>query len=376
MRIALIALMRQVSTPNPVARLGEEFAASHEETRRKTWVDELRRDIVVIGASAGGFDALRELLAALPFGLGAAVLIVLHTSPDSPGNTADILERVGRLPVVHPQDGDDIVHGCVMVAPPDQHLIVDGSRVRLLRGPKENGVRPAVDPLFRSAVRSYGPRVVGVLLSGALDDGTQGLSEIKQGGGLAVVQDPHEAAFPCMPLSGLRHVAVDHVLPIEGIAELLIRLADPDDLEPTESLRPSDEFSDPEVLQGVHSTVPAAITCPECGGALRDASEEGVVRFQCHVGHAYNADSLLTEHDAMLERALWTALRTLEESACLRREMASRSYVRGLHGLEEAYLDQAREFERRATLIRAVLEREGFPGAGLGRARADAPEVS
>src|SRR5262249_46129530 len=126
----------------------------------------------------------------------------------------------------------------------------------------------------------------------------------------------------------------------------------------------------------VHHTTPAAFTCPECGGALRDASREGVVRFQCHVGHAYNADSLLTEHTAMLERALFTALRTLEEAASLRREMASRSYVRGLHGLEEAYLEQSREFERRATLIRTVLEREGFPGAGVGRLRADAPEVS
>ena len=371
--------MRQGSTPNPVARSADRLAQLPDEDRRsESWIDELRRDIVVIGASAGGFEALSELLGALPFGLGAAILIVLHTSPDSPGNTADILERVGRLPVVHPHDGDDIVHGCVMVAPPDHHLIVDGSTVRLVRGPKENGVRPAVDPLFRSAVRSYGPRVVGVLLSGALDDGTQGLSEIKQGGGLAVVQDPREAAFPCMPLSGLCHVAVDHVLPVKGIAELLIRLGDAgsDDMEGAESLQPSDESADPEVLQGVHDATPAAFTCPECGGALRDASREGVVRYVCHVGHAYNADSLLTEHTAMLERALWTALRTLEEAATLRREMAQRAYVRGLHGLEEAYLGQATEFERRATLIRAVLEREGFPGAGLGRMRADAPEVS
>ncbi|HVN39073.1 MAG TPA: chemotaxis protein CheB [Myxococcota bacterium] len=360
-----------------MARRGEGLESPHE-ARRKTWVDELRRDIVVIGASAGGFEALRELIACLPFGLGAAILVVLHTAPDSPGNTADIFERAGRLPVVHPQDGDDIVHGCVMLAPPDQHLIVDGSKVRLVRGPKENGVRPAVDPLFRSAVRSYGPRVIGVLLSGALDDGTEGLSDIKQGGGLAVVQDPHEAAFPCMPLSGLRHVPVDHVLPVKDIALLLIRLADAgcDDLEPAESILPSDEAPDPEALQGVHTTAPAAFTCPECGGALRDASHEGVVRFQCHVGHAYHAESLLSEHTAMLERALWTALRTLEESASLRREIASRSYGRGLHGLEEAYLDQAREFERRATQIRAVLEQEGFPGAGLGRMRADAPEAS
>ncbi|HXK24800.1 MAG TPA: chemotaxis protein CheB [Myxococcota bacterium] len=369
--------MRQASTPDPVARPGEGLAESQDDFTR-TWVDDLRRDIVVIGASAGGFEALRDLLGALPFGLGAAVLIVLHTSPDSPGNTADILERVGRLPVVHPQDGDDIVHGCVMVAPPDQHMVVDGSKVRLVRGPKENGVRPAVDPLFRSAVRSYGPRVVGVLLSGSLDDGTQGLSEIKQGGGLAVVQDPREASFPCMPLSGLRHVPVDQVLSVKGIAELLIRLGDAgsDDLETAESLLPSDEAPDPEALQGVHNTAPAAFTCPECGGALRDASKEGVVRFQCHVGHAYNADSLVAEHTVMLEQALWTALRTLEEAACLRREMAQRSYARGLHRLEEAYLGQAREFERRATLIRAVFEREGFPGAGLGRMRADAPEVS
>ena len=368
--------MRQGNPSHPSVRARIRDASV--EARRKTWVDELRRDIVVIGASAGGFEALRELLGALPFGLGAAILIVLHTSPDSPGNTADILERVGRLPVVHPQDGDDIVHGCVMVAPPDQHLIVDGSKVRLVRGPRENGLRPAADPLFRSAARSYGPRVVGVVLSGSLDDGTDGLYEIKQAGGLAVVQDPSEASFPCMPLSGLRHVEIDHVLPVKGIAELLVRLSDAAscDLEPTESLQPTDESRDAEMLQGVHTTVPVAFTCPECGGALRDASRESVVRLECHVGHAYNADSLLAEHTTMLERALWTALRTLEEAASLRREMATRSYVRGLHGLEDAYVEQAREFERRATAIRAVLEREGFPGAGLGRMRSESPAVS
>jgi two-component system chemotaxis response regulator CheB len=369
--------MRQASSPQPAARSGHR-PADRSRDERKSWVDELRRDIVVIGASAGGFEALRDLLGSLPFGLGAAILVVLHVSPDSPGNTADILERAGQLPVVHPQDGDDIVHGCVMVAPPDQHLIVDGSKVRLVRGPRENGVRPAVDPLFRSAARSYGPRVVGVLLSGSLDDGTEGLLTIKQAGGLAVVQDPKEAPFPCMPLSGLRHVEIDHVLPLKGIAGLMVQLADASsrDLEPVESLQPADESPDPELLQGVHNSAPAAFTCPECGGALRDATREGVVRFACHVGHGYNADSLLAEHTVMLERALWTALRTLEEAASLRREMATRSYARGLHGLEDAYLNQAREFERRATLIRAVLEREGFPGAGLGRLRADAPEVS
>jgi two-component system chemotaxis response regulator CheB len=334
---------------------------------------EIWRDIVVIGASAGGLEAACALLGALPADLGAAILMTLHTAPDSPGNAANVLARAGPLPVVYPDDGAEIRHGCVMLAPPDLHLVVDGSQVRLLRGPRENGVRPAVDPLFRSAARSYGPRVVGVLLSGALDDGTHGLLEIKRGGGLAVVQDPKEAAFPCMALSGLRNVDVDRVLPAKGIAQWIARLAAPHDGE--SRIVPADARAAAQELQGIPPAPPAAITCPECGGALRDASEGDLVRFQCHVGHAYNGENLLVEHGESVERALWTALRILEEASALRLDMASRAFVRGLHGLEQGYRRQATEFERRASLIRAVLERETPTASPLERriSLADAP---
>jgi two-component system chemotaxis response regulator CheB len=328
---------------------------------------EIRRDIVVIGASAGGIEAASVLLGSLPPDLDAAISMVLHTPPDSPGNAAEVLARAGLLSVVYPRDDSEVVHGRVVLAPPDHHLVLDGPRVRLLRGPRENGVRPAVDPLFRSAARSYGPRVVGVLLSGALDDGTQGLLEIKRAGGLAVVQDPEEAAFPSMVLSAMRNVDVDHVLPAKGIAELIARLAAPlADFEAPAVRADPDSCFDTERLQGIPAEGPSAITCPECGGALRNASEGDVVRYRCHVGHAYSAENLLVQQGEAVERALWAALRTLEEASALRLEMASRAFVRGLHGLEHGYRRQATEFERRATLIRAVLERETSGGEAPG----------
>ena len=182
-------------------------------------------DIVVIGASAGGVWTLQQLVQGFPAHLPAAIFIVVHTSPRYPSFLPHILQKSGKLPAVHAVDGAEIEPGCLYVAPPDRHLLVKAEHMRVVLGPKENRFRPAIDPLFRTAALAYGKRVVGVVLSGALDDGTAGLVEIKEQGGVAIAQDPQEAFFPSMPESAIRHVGVDHILPIADIARVLVNLA-------------------------------------------------------------------------------------------------------------------------------------------------------
>ena len=182
------------------------------------------KDIVVVGASAGGIEALRVLVGRLPADLPASLFVVVHTSPEAPSMLADILDRSGKLPALTPNDGEHIRRGTIYVAPPDRHLLVEPNVMRVTRGPKENRFRPAIDPLFRSAAQTYGPRVVGVILTGYLDDGTAGLWTVKQLGGTAIVQDPADALVPFMPLNAITHVKVDYSLPLEEIAPLLVRL--------------------------------------------------------------------------------------------------------------------------------------------------------
>jgi len=181
--------------------------------------------MIAIGASAGGVEALITVMRALPRNIPAAVFVVLHIPAQSPSLLPEILNRAGTLPTEHPENGAQVSYGHAYIAPPDHHLTVEQGHIRIVRGPKENRHRPAIDPLFRSLAYTYGPRTVGVVLTGSLDDGTAGLLAIKQRGGIAVVQDPDEALYPSMPLSALEHVAVDYTLPLSEIGPLLIRLA-------------------------------------------------------------------------------------------------------------------------------------------------------
>jgi len=185
----------------------------------------LRHDIIVIGGSAGAIAALIQLVQGFPCDLPAAVFIVVHTSPNFPSLLPQILQRSGSLPAIHPEDGDRIEPGRIYVAPPDHHLLVKRDYIRVVFGPKENKFRPAIDPLFRTAAHAYGKRVVGIVLSGLLHDGTAGLIEIKERGGMAIVQDPQEAAVPCMPQSAIKHVAVDHILSSADMAHVLFELS-------------------------------------------------------------------------------------------------------------------------------------------------------
>lgn len=329
------------------------------------------RDIVVIGASAGGLTVLCELMRGLPMRFPAAVFIAVHTSADNPGVLPQILARFGPLPVAFAHDGETIERGRIYVAPPDHHLLIERDRVRVTHGPKENGFRPAVDPLFRTAARSYGPRTIGLVLSGALNDGTHGLALIAEAGGVALAQDPQEALIPSMPLSAIQNVEVRRVLHSTEIAGVLADLVhetvdDPDD-PPND---PNDPPNDPDVAlvgaslqQQAPPGAPSGYTCPECGGAMWEIRElDRLLRFRCHVGHGFTAESLSARQEFALEAAMWTALRALEEHSALCRRMAERAEERKLNCLASRYRRDADEGAARADVIRSALE-QAKPGA-------------
>ena len=321
-------------------------------------------EIIVIGASAGGVEALAALVQGLPADLPASLFVVLHLGPHSASVLPQILSQKGTLPARHARDGEAIELGRIYVAPPDRHLLVRHGRVRVSLGPKENSLRPAADPLFRSAAQAYGRRVVGVVLSGTLDDGTAGLQAIKSRGGVTIVQDPRDALFAGMPRSALEGVTIDHCLPITEIAPLLVRLA----YEPVKGggEQPmSDEYEkeaeiaefDLSVIQDdAHRPgVPSGFACPDCGGALWELHEGELIRYRCRVGHAWSPSSLLAEQSEALESALWTALRALEERAALSERVAERFALRGHSRPTVRFREQAAESRRRAALIRQVL---------------------
>ncbi len=320
-------------------------------------------DIIVVGASAGGVEALGELVSLLPADLPAAVFIVLHIPAYGTSVLPGILSRRGPLPAVHPADGEAIRQGRIYVAPPDHHLLLekDGT-VRLTRGPHENGHRPAVDTLFRSAARAYGPRVIGVVLTGTLDDGTAGLQVVKRRGGLAVVQDPEEALFASMPRAAIEAVAVDHVAALAEIGSTLARLAHLP--APAESEAPVTPDLEDEVkvaefdiknLETRREGKPSSYACPDCHGVLWEVEEDDLLRFRCRVGHAFSPESLLASQSDALEDALWTALRALEESAALAERLSERAGGRG-HGLAaDRFAQQAADAHQRAATIRQAL---------------------
>lgn len=320
------------------------------------------QDVIVVGASAGGVEALLKLVAGLPADLPAAVFVVVHTAPDNPGILPKILARAGKLPVVMPEDLTVIERGRIYVARPDHHLLVKPGYLRTPRGPQENSFRPAVDPLFRTAALAYGPRVVGVILSGGMDDGTHGLSLIKQHGGIAIAQDPEDALVNSMPLSAIRNVEVDYILPVAEIPEVLARLACAVPQKESQTMM-SNARVDRDVAEGVTDALRgprpdgerSVYTCPECGGVLWEVDDGKLLRFRCHVGHGYTAESLLADQAMHLEGSFWAGLRALEENADLRRRIAKRLRNHNFAALADQYDRQAEEAEKQANAIRGLL---------------------
>lgn len=321
------------------------------------------KDIIVIGASAGGIEPIRTILGALPSDFSGSLFIVVHTSPDSPGILHTIFDNAGPLPAEAARDGQRIAPGRVYVAPPDRHLTIEPSRMCLSRGPKENRFRPALDPLFRSAAQTYGPRVVGIVLSGGLDDGTAGLWTVKQLGGTAIVQDPSEAWAPSMPQSAMKHVRVDHMLRADEIAPLLVRLAAtaadagegdyavPENVRIEVNIAKSEKAKDAGVLR---LGDPSIYACPECHGVLLQMKEAVSPRFRCHTGHAYSLESLLSEMDEAIGETLWSAIRALDERAMLLRH-AVEHLPEGQSGPAPDFAAEAMETQQRADAVRRVL---------------------
>jgi two-component system chemotaxis response regulator CheB len=332
-----------------------------------------QRDLVVIGASAGGVEALRELLAGLPEDLPAAVLVVLHVPASGRSALPAILGRVSALPVHAAVDGMPLRPGTVAVAVPDRHLLVLDDHLLLSRGPRENGHRPAVDVLFRSAARAHGPHVVSVVLSGALDDGTAGTIAVRTRGGVTVVQDPADALYPSMPLHALEFGRAEHVAPLAGLAALIDRLVrevtddpaagPPPDLMTTETqmARLDGETMDSDDRPGA----PSGFGCPSCHGALFSIDEGGLERYRCRVGHAWSPEALAAEQAQALEGALWMALRGLEEQAALSLRMGQRAEGHGHRHSASAFHRRHDEALQAAALLRGLLERGVLTAEGV-----------
>ncbi len=322
----------------------------------------LHRDITVIGASAGGISALRELIAALPADYAAAVFVVVHLAPEAPSILHNVLDRKSALPVAVAADGARIRKSTVTVARPDQHLVLKRDRMVVAHGARENRHRPSIDVLFRSAALTFGPRVTGVVLSGMLDDGAAGLWAIKHRGGVAVVQDPDDADFPDMPRNAMEVTAIDYKLPVRAMAEVLVRIA-------AEVVEDAKEIASPSMAREVSMAVNndmtmdkmdaigkrVPLTCPECGGSLWEM-QDGGPRYRCHTGHAYSLHSLAAEQTIQVEAALWAGLRRLEESERLARHMESLARSRGNERSATFHAEMAQSSASHASTLRGLLK--------------------
>lgn len=322
---------------------------------------------VFIGGSAGAIEALAELLAGLPAELQASVLVVLHIGRSGASVLPAILDRVGPLHAVTPVDGESMADGLIYVAPRGMHMLVEDRRIRLNEGPAEHGLRPAIDPLFRSAARDCGPRAVGVILSGMLDDGTAGLREIRERGGWTLAQAPDEAAFSSMPQSAIANVGVDYVLPARELAAKLAELVSSGRHGPrrTELLPPAPP--EPLASEPAGPEPPGMrtdITCPRCGGVLWEEVEDRVTLYRCRAGHVYSPDSLLAVQGEGLDSAIWRPIRMLQERGALLRRLATRAAAQGRGRSARYFDDEAEEAFRRATEMRRTLsddQRRGAP---------------
>ncbi|NVO30278.1 chemotaxis protein CheB [Hymenobacter lapidiphilus] len=331
------------------------------------------RDIVVIGASAGGVAALMALVQTLPADFPAPIFVVQHVAADSPSVLPQLLNSVSALAVRQPQDGETVAAGVIYVAPPDHHLLLEGTRVLVTRGPKENRFRPSIDALFRSAAYTYGPRVIGVVLTGYLDDGTSGLWSVQRMGGLALVQDPHDAEQPSMPTNALEFVAADYVVPLAEMGPLLVRLTQ--ERAPAKTHLPATEL---DLLQ-IELTIAkqgggfelgiiekgklTPFTCPDCHGALTQLIEGKLIRYRCHTGHAYTVSALLSEVTESVESMLYQSMRGLEETKMLLHNLGMHFVENGQDEVAHLFFRKADETGQQARVVHdSILKHESLSG--------------
>jgi two-component system chemotaxis response regulator CheB len=320
-----------------------------------------KRNIVVIGTSAGGVLALKQLVSTLPADFTASVFIVMHVSPHSPSLLPEILSTAGLLEAIHPVDGDIIQPGRIYIAPPDHHLLIEYEQVLVKKGPKENRFRPSIDALFRSAAYTYGSQVIGVVLTGMLDDGTSGMWSVQRLNGVTVIQEPDDAAYASMPNSVLDYVDVDYRVPLADLPALLVRLTsetipDPSPDAFTEEDRMATEIGiaaqdnafEMDILDMGELN---PLTCPECHGALISIREGKLIRYRCHTGHAYTASSLLAETTRMTEESFWSAIRQLEETVIILEQSGKQFAEGGNQQASEQFIAKAQEMRERARRV-------------------------
>jgi two-component system, chemotaxis family, protein-glutamate methylesterase/glutaminase len=321
------------------------------------------RDLVVVGASAGGLEPLRELLTGLPADLAATVLVAVHMPADDT-RLPTILSRESRLRIKLAQDGEPLRPGVVLLAPPGHHLVAGEDTTSLSHGPRENGFRPAIDVLFRSAAVAHGARVIGVILSGALDDGAAGMVALRLRGGVGVVQDPDEAQHSSMPQAAIDAAVVDHVVPAAKIPDLVLDLLDGQS-PPTASDQASELMTREVAMVAQHTTganlhdhpgEPSAFVCPDCSGPLYEVGEGNLTRYRCRVGHGWSPLSLAKQHSTLAENALWTAAETLEEKAVLRAQLGRRADEAGHRAAAQYFRRTADAAREHARQIRHLIE--------------------
>ncbi|PZM14601.1 chemotaxis protein CheB [Rhizobium tubonense] len=318
-----------------------------------------RSSIIAIGASAGGVAALRELAAALPATLPAPILVVLHIGANRSELPA-ILSAAGPIPANHAEDGEIVKPGHIYLAPPDRHLVIDGGQLRLLRTPKENCARPAIDPLFRSVAEHYGPAAIGVILTGNLNDGTLGLYEIKRRGGIAIAQDLDDALYPEMPQSAAAYVELDYCLSLGAIPGCLLKLVEGKEGEEGSMLETPSQLEHeqgPEIVGGRTFDRPLTVTCPDCGGALKKFEEASIVKFGCHIGHTYTADIMASAQFEEMEKVMRAAVRFLNERAEFCLQMAE--YTHSPHpDISAKWHAASRQALDRAYKLRDLVEQD------------------
>jgi len=308
------------------------------------------KDIIVIGASAGGVEALQRLCRGLPAGFPGCVFVVQHLSPWARSVLPQLLDRAGPLRAVSPVDGQAIEPGHIYVGAPDHHMLLRQGKILMRRGPFENRTRPAVNALFRSAAVHYGSRTIGVVLTGLLDDGTDGLIAIKAAGGLSVVQDPDEAEWPSMPRNALKRDHVDHKAPVADLPALLMRLVQEDagpSIPLPEEYRVEDRIAAQEFAivepESVTPGTPSHLSCPDCGGVLNQIQADAEIRFRCQVGHAFTGLGLAAAQSDELERALGVAARTHRDRIRLFAQMSESAAARGLGHAKQRWDDASKE---------------------------------
>ena len=323
--------------------------------------------VIVIGASSGGVSALLEVVAGLPAEFNAVIGVVLHVGSQR-SILPELLSRRARWPALHPQHGQALKTGTIYVAPPDHHMLFKGEMIQLSRGPRENHARPALDPLFRSAALEWRERVIGVVLTGDLDDGTAGLAAIKACGGTAIVQDPATAFEPSMPGSALANVDIDECLPLSEIAPALVRRVGAphhvDPVPPPELVREHAIFEGRQPMENLPAVaVPSSLTCPDCGGGLWEMKDVKPLRYRCHTGHGFSARSLENAQAGMAEHALWSTVRALQEREILLRRLSSVALATGNTAESEVGNRQADRLRDQVALLTRLVAGETNSGA-------------